>query len=125
MYPRLSYYGAASEPKTNAIKLEVGLVTLWFSYTGVVAFQVKGFPRVVHQNNWSTTTGSHLDLIDGGGRDAERRRVNKAEFERQWNERVAPLMDVLDGSTASAERALAFTRAAGTERQPPEPETSP
>ena len=49
--------------------------TLWFSYRTVIAFQ-RGFgPIIVRQNDWSNTTGKHLNYIDGGGVEAKRRRL--------------------------------------------------
>lgn len=40
----------------------------WFSYSTLVAFSKPGHPRVVRQNDWSVTTGRHLNRIDGGAK---------------------------------------------------------
>ena len=62
-------------------------MTVWFSYSTPVAFQVDGHARVVRQNDWSTTTGKHLNWIDGGNK---RGRVDGETFERLWAEQVEP-----------------------------------
>ena len=49
----------------NAIVVRVGPVTLWFSYQTLVAFE-SPLGRFVHTNVWGTTTGKHLNWIDGG-----------------------------------------------------------
>ena len=45
--------------------------------------------RVVHQNDWSNTTGKHLNWIDGGDKSS---RVSADEFHRLWNEQVDPIL---------------------------------
>lgn len=62
----------------NFCRVEIGTLTLWFSYETIIAFQSEG-NRVVCENVWSKTTGKHLKSIDGGDRKA---RVSEAEFER-------------------------------------------
>jgi hypothetical protein len=60
-------------------------VTLYYSYKTLVGFRVGSNPRVVHQNDWSTTTGKHLNAIDGG---EKKSRVNDTDFERLLNEHM-------------------------------------
>ncbi len=69
---------------TNAHIVESAGLRLWFSYATVVAFQVEGNPRVVHENVWSRTTGRHLHEIDGG----KEIRVNADEFKRLWDKQT-------------------------------------
>ena len=57
-------------------------MTLWFSYTTLIAFRV-GAKKVVHKNIWSKTTGRHLNSIDGGDNE---NRVNAETFARKWQE---------------------------------------
>lgn len=57
-------------------------MTLWFSYTTLVAFRV-GAVKVVHENSWSNTTGKHLNQIDGGDKAS---RVNHETFLAKWKE---------------------------------------
>ena len=54
--------------------------TLWFSYRTVVAFQRGWGPIVVRENSWSTTTGKHLNYIDGGDAAAKRKRLSGDAF---------------------------------------------
>lgn len=68
----------------NLTRVYIGAVTLAFSYKTLIAFSVAG-KRVVHQNDWSTTTGKHLNAIDGGDKAS---RVSHAEFERLFDEMV-------------------------------------
>jgi hypothetical protein len=89
--PRIRNYGQYSSDNYGAHSLvvELGDLTVWFSYKTAVAFQVDGQPRVVRQNEWGPTTGKHLRWIDG---DDKSSRVPGYEFERLWNEQVAPLV---------------------------------
>lgn len=49
----------------NAKVVVVGPITIWFSYVTPVAFRVEGRAKIVRRNDWSTTTGAHLNAIDG------------------------------------------------------------
>lgn len=52
----------------------------YFSYRTLVAFWTPDKGLVVHENDWSTTTGKHLNWIDGGSREAKRRRLADIDF---------------------------------------------
>jgi hypothetical protein len=54
-----------SSRNTPATAVEIGNLTLYFSYETIVAFRHKGM-RIVSKNIWSNTTGRHLNEIDGG-----------------------------------------------------------
>ncbi len=41
--------------------------SFWFSYTTLVAFTGPN-GKIVHENDWGTTTGKHLNWIDGGNK---------------------------------------------------------
>ncbi len=56
--------------------------SIYFSYKTPVAFSAHG-KRYVRVNDWSTTTGKHLNAIDGGDKKA---RITGAEFERLMQE---------------------------------------
>ena len=66
--------------KPNFTKINVGTVMVWFSYDTPIAFKVYGQPRVVRENIWSTTTGKHLNAIDGGTKTAKAERVSSEDF---------------------------------------------
>ena len=53
-------------------------LTLYFSYSTVIAFYTPETGRVVSENIWSTTTGKHINNLKDG---AARVKVNRAEFE--------------------------------------------
>lgn len=52
---------------------------VWFSYQTPVAFRGADGRRYVRVNDWSTTTGKHLNAIDNGDK---RSRIPGVEFER-------------------------------------------
>lgn len=51
----------------------------YYSYHTLVAFETPKTGRVVIRNAWGTTTGKHLNWIDGGNKKA---RVTSEEFAR-------------------------------------------
>lgn len=66
----------------HALRFELGSLSIWFSYHTPVAFALNG-TRYVRQNDWSTTTGRHLNAIDGGDK---RSRLSGDEFETKLRE---------------------------------------
>lgn len=66
----------------NFNTVTIGDLTIWFSYETPIAFRVIGQPTIVRQNVWSTTTGKHLNRIDGGDKIAKERRVDSETFNR-------------------------------------------
>jgi hypothetical protein len=93
--PTISNYGRYSSDNygAHALRIDVGPITVWFSYRTPVAFHVDGHPRIIHSNDWAQTTGKHLNWIDGGTPEARKARVNHEAFARLWSEQVAPLLD--------------------------------
>ena len=57
----------------------IGTLDLYFSYQTCIAFR-NGGETVVRENEWSSTTGGHLNSIDGGGRKAKAQRLSSDEF---------------------------------------------
>jgi hypothetical protein len=94
--PSIQTYGnySSSNYGAHCLQVVIGHITVWFSYTTPIAFKVGGNGRVVRQNDWSTTTGKHLNAIDNGGtnRAAKRLRVDSQTFERLWAEQVEPAL---------------------------------
>jgi len=88
--PQFSSYGNYSSGNygAHALRFDFGPVSIWYSYSTAVAFHVDGHARVVHENDWGPTTGKHLNWIDGGDK---RERVSSENFQKLWNEQVAPL----------------------------------
>lgn len=62
--------------KVDTVLLDLGNLTIWFSYYTPIAFQVAGQPRVISENVWGNGTGVHLNGID---RDKSKR-VKNDEF---------------------------------------------
>jgi hypothetical protein len=77
---KIDNYG--SDKTNNAMVVSFGNITLWFSYHTLVAFKV-GNRRIVSENLWSSTTGKHLNSIDG--KDLKNR-FKRDRFEREWEE---------------------------------------
>lgn len=83
--PTIESYGnySSSNYGAHALRVDVGDLTVWFSYKTPIAFRKLGADRVVRQNDWKQTTGKHLNAIDGGDKKA---RVSSEEFERLFSE---------------------------------------
>ena len=71
----------------NFTCVDLGDLSVWFSYNTPIAFQSGTWGTlVVRENVWSTTTGKHLNAIDGGDKKAKARRVSSDEFNRALDE---------------------------------------
>lgn len=78
--PTVSSYGRYSSGNYGVNTLKISFpnhFTIWYSYETVVAFLGREGLKV-RQNDWSTTTGKHLNWIDGGQKE---KRLAGAEFE--------------------------------------------
>ncbi len=64
---------------TNATRATVAGVELFYSYQTLVAFRASA-GLVVRRNDWGTTTGGHLNAIDGGSAMARKSRVDGETF---------------------------------------------
>jgi hypothetical protein len=74
----LSNYGNYSSDNYGSCrKVTIGDVELYFSYDTVVAFYDHGL--VIRQNDWSTTTGRHLNWINPD----KSIRISGEEFEKR------------------------------------------
>lgn len=79
--PKIESYGEYSSNNYGAhtLKVWVGSLTVYFSYQTPIAYRGKN-GLVVRENDWSTTTGKHLNWIDGGDKKS---RVSGEKFEQQ------------------------------------------
>ena len=59
MKHRISQYAGPS-----STEVKIGPLTIWYSYSTPVAFQIDGQPLRIARNNWGPTTGKHLNAID-------------------------------------------------------------
>lgn len=91
--PTIRNYGEYSSENYGAhtLMVDVGPVTVWFSYTTPVAFRAPGTPTIVRENAWGKTTGKHLKWIDGQTSKTATDRVSTERFEQLWAEHVDPL----------------------------------
>lgn len=60
-------------------------VRVWFSYETPIAVQDRDGSTYVRTNQWGTTTGKHLNRMDGGDTDAKAHRLDTEEFEAILN----------------------------------------
>ena len=88
--PKISSYGKYDSRGYGSRTLRVSTngVDIFFSYETIVAFRADGCGLVVHQNDWSRTTGKHLTWIDGGGW-RKKERVSDERFMQLWREFVS------------------------------------
>jgi len=86
--PTISTYGnySSSNYGAHALRVDVGELTVWFSYNTPVAFHKLGGSKVVRRNDWGPTTGKHLNAIDDGNK-ADR--VDSETFWRLFAEAMA------------------------------------
>lgn len=61
----------------NAYCVELGNLTLYFSYETIIAFDSPESGLIIRENDWSATTGKHLNAIDSD----KSIRINGSEFE--------------------------------------------
>ena len=80
----ISGYGKYSSDNygVNSIRLDVGSLTLWFSYKTVIAFQPGWNETFVSENIWGNTTGKHLNWINPD----HSIRLDRDEFEAKLEE---------------------------------------
>jgi hypothetical protein len=80
----------------NLTTVQIGPMTVSFSYITPVAFYHPKTGQVVCENVWSGTTGRHLNEIDGGAKD---RRLPRSTF--------TDVLELIgDGTAQSASRAV-------------------
>lgn len=72
--PEFQNYGEynSSNYGAHTIQLIMPGLTLWYSYDTIVAYRDAQDGRIVSKNRWSTTTGKHLNWIDGGNKGARK-----------------------------------------------------
>jgi hypothetical protein len=71
------YHGQNYGLNCLMVSFSSGLV-LYYSYETIVAFSTAKLGLLVRQNDWSTTTGKHLNWIDGGEKN---KRISGQVFE--------------------------------------------
>ena len=82
----ISVWNYARGNNNKAIYIDYMNVTFYMSYDTCIAFSSIPTGLVVHDNIWSTTTGAHLNAIDGGSIADKAKRVNSEEFAAKMTE---------------------------------------
>lgn len=82
--PSFESYANASSGNygLNSLVFYTSEGTFWFSYQTLVAFKHIGGTLYVRKNEWGTTTGKHLNIIDCGDKGA---RVSAEEFKAMYD----------------------------------------
>lgn len=77
-----SFHNYMGNGRDNALTFIMNGIQVYFSYKIPIAFRA-GSRLVVRENDWSNTTGRHLNTIDGGDKSS---RVSGKEFEKllEW-----------------------------------------
>lgn len=65
--------------RPNFTRVDLGALTLYFSYRTCVAFHTPDAGTVVRENKWGPTTGKHLNYLDDGDKAA---RLGAGDFAR-------------------------------------------
>lgn len=63
----------------HAMQVDIGRVRLYFSYQTIIAFHDDVSGLVIRENDWSSTTGKHLNAINSD----KKRRISGAQFEKE------------------------------------------
>lgn len=64
-------------------EVEINGDIFYFSYETLVAVETKDYDRYVCENIWGSTTGRHLNYIDGG---AKNKRLSRQDFLNKMEE---------------------------------------
>lgn len=70
----------------NYTEVLMGRMLLYFSYNTIVAFKTPKTGLRVCENIWTTTTGKHLNQIDGGDK---KNRLNSEKFNEELDQLLA------------------------------------
>lgn len=62
----------------NQATITLNGLRLYFSYNTCIGFELPGYTKVIRKNEWSVTTGKHLNQLDGG---VKKDRVDGKYFE--------------------------------------------
>lgn len=77
-----NYVDYSSSNYGSSREVSIGSLTLYFSYETVVAVRTPFSGLIIRENDWSTTTGRHLNAINPD----HNMRVSGRDFEMQLEE---------------------------------------
>lgn len=81
-----NYGNYSSNNYGSSRMVRIGELDFYFSYETVIAFRSPATGLRVRVNDWSTTTGKHLNAIDGGDK---KTRIQGEQFEKELAELLA------------------------------------
>lgn len=79
--PSISCYCPGTK-EINALCLYFPSIAIWYSYRTIIAYKRSGECLVIRENDWSTTTGKHLNAINAD----KSIRIDGRQFESQLQE---------------------------------------
>jgi len=69
----------------NFTRVDTKNVVVWFSYKTPIAYRDDVDGLVVSENYWGVTTGKHLNWVDGGDKEAKKKRKKSTDFEMMYH----------------------------------------
>ena len=75
-------YDVSVETGSNFANVSIGCLEIWFSYKTPIAFRAPGYGLVIRENEWSTTTGKHLNAVSSD----KSKRITGIDFEAKLEE---------------------------------------
>lgn len=76
-----SYYGDSPSAQSNAKKVSIGDLTLYFSYETIVGFHHYTTGNVARENDWGPTTGKHFNVFS-----EKKERLGAEQFQAKLQE---------------------------------------
>ena len=85
--PKFSNYGKYSNDNYGAhcLRIDLDTIELWYSYETIIAYRDIEDGLTIRHNDWSTTTGKHLNWIDPD----KSKRISGIEFEARLQSALA------------------------------------
>ena len=78
--------GVHIDTGSNFANVRFTELAIYTSYSTVIGFWTQFTGTVVRENSWGSTTGKHMNALDGGSKEAKAARLPRAEFERRLAE---------------------------------------
>jgi len=66
----------------NGKEIEIGKITIYVSYSTVIAYRTPEEGLVARVNDWNTTTGGHMSAIPGNSKED---RISGPDFEERFS----------------------------------------
>ena len=87
--PTFETYGnySSSNYGAHCLRFCVGSLSVWYSYQTPIAFDHPSTGNVIRENDWSTTTGKHLNAIDPD----KKKRISGSDFEAKFSALLSTL----------------------------------